>query len=269
MKQAIHNMLHLFGVDIVRYIPKKTQEDTISKRTERLELYKTATGDYFLPADAKGDVIAAAIKDGCIFDTPIYAIAEQFIRKDTIALDVGSNFGQMAILMSKLVGSLGLVHAFEADEFVFQILEKNIQQNFARVIPHHGAVHCNNTETLYFPIQDFERFSTYGSYGIDYKNGQGRPVKALMIDDVEFDKPVSFMKVDVQGGDLQAMQGAVKTIARYRMPILFEYEWLFEEEQSLCFQDYVDFVASIDYKFARVIQGQNYLILPAEGPYHV
>ena len=46
------------------------------------------------------------------------------------------------------------------------------------------------------------------------------------------------------------------------MPIIFEYEWVFEQELNLCFQDYVDFVSSINYKFDRVINGQNYLILP-------
>jgi hypothetical protein len=72
------------------------------------------------------------------------------------------------------------------------------------------------------------------------------------------------MKIDVQGGDLFAMQGAVKTIEKYKMPIIFEYEYAFEEEQNLNFQEYVDFVKSINYKFARVINGQNYLILPIQ-----
>ena len=123
-------------------------------------------------------------------------------------------------------------------------------------------MHENNTETLYFPVQDFERFGTYGSYGIDYSTNKGRPVKTIMVDDTEFELPVSFIKDDVQGGDLLALKGARKTIEKYRMPIIFEYEWVFEQELNLCFQDYVDFVSSINYKFDRVINGQNYLILP-------
>ena len=83
-----------------------------------------------------------------------------------------------------------------------------------------------------------------------------------MVDDTDFKLPVSFIKVDVQGGDLLALKGARKTIEKYRMPIIFEYEWVFEQELNLCFQDYVDFVSSINYKFDRVINGQNYLILP-------
>ena len=44
--------------------------------------------------------------------------------------------------------------------------------------------------------------------------------------------------------------------------IIFEYEEQFQEEFNTSFQDYVDFVLSIDYKFLKTIQGINYLIVP-------
>jgi hypothetical protein len=84
----------------------------------------------------------------------------------------------------------------------------------------------------------------------------------LKIDDIEFDKPISFIKIDIQGGDLFALKGAKETIKKYKMPIIFEYEYAFEEELGLNFQEYVDFVDEIDYKFVNVIMGQNYLIMP-------
>ena len=89
-------------------------------------------------------------------------------------------------------------------------------------------------------------------------------MKTITIDEVDYMLPVSFIKIDIQGGDLLALKGAINTINKYRMPIIFEYEFTFEEELNLCFQDYVDFVNSIDYKFEKVINGQNYLILPRE-----
>ena len=117
---------------------------------------------------------------------------------------------------------------------------------------------------MHFPAHDLKKYGTYGSYGIDYVNKKGRPVKTLRIDDINFDLPVSFMKIDIQGGDLFALKGAINTIAKYKMPIIFEYEYTFEEELNLNFQEYVDFVQSINYKFERVIQGHNFLIVPKE-----
>lgn len=260
MKKIFRKILNELGYELQK---KKSVENTSkSIKTDKLKLFKTATGDYYLPEDAHQDIIASSIKQNLIFDENIYKTAVRHIKQGTIALDIGSNFGQMAILFSKLVGENGEVHAFEADDFVFSILKKNINLNTKNVISHYGAVHNLAKTTLYFPIQDFEKFGSYGSYGIDYINGKGRPVKTLKIDDLEFDKPISFIKIDIQGGDLFALKGAVKTIEKHQMPIIFEYEYLFEDELNLCFQDYVDFVVSINYKFSKVIDGHNFLIEP-------
>lgn len=125
-----------------------------------------------------------------------------------------------------------------------------------------GAVHDQEDITLIFPEQDFKRFGSYGSYGIDYNAVDGRKVKTLTIDSLRIKNQISFMKIDIQGGDLFAMRGAVKTIKKHKMPILFEYDYHFEDEFNMNFQDYVDFVSSINYKFKKVLSGHNFLIVP-------
>jgi FkbM family methyltransferase len=172
----------------------------------------------------------------------------------------------MSVLFGQQVGALGKVYSFEADDWVYQILNKNIEANHHQgvVIPIFGAVHDRSDETLYFPVQDFKRYGAYGSYGIDYKNQTGREVSSLTIDSLAIQDKISFLKIDIQGGDLLAMKGAKSTIMQHRMPIIFEYEYELEKELALCFQDYVDFVHEIDYHFESVLKGRNYLILPNE-----
>ena len=73
------------------------------------------------------------------------------------------------------------------------------------------------------------------------------------------------MKMDIQGSDLFALHGAVETIKRHRMPIIFEFYQPFQAEFRTSFQDYVDFVNSISYRFEKVvmeIESINYLIVP-------
>lgn len=258
LKRKLSTALKALGIEL--RIPHPGRQN--SKRTDRLSFHKTATGNYYLPTDARGDIIANEIKLDKVFDAPIVEIAKKYIKPGTIALDVGANFGQMSVLMSKLVAPEGMVYAFEADDFIYQILEKNAKANAENIKTVFGAVHHTGGETLYFPVQDFERFNTYGSYGIDYVHGSGRPVPTIAIDDIDFSMPIGFMKVDVQGGDLFAMKGATKTISKHKMPIVFEYEYLFEDELNLSFQEYVDFVLGLDYYFAKVINGQNFLVLP-------
>lgn len=250
------------GVDIIKY--QKPTPAKKSIRSKNLTLYNTLTGKYYLPTDAHQDIIANTIKNNEIFEEEVVSLAGKYIKKKTAVLDIGANFGQMSILFSNMVGNNGKVYSFDADDWVFEILKKNISANAKEriIIPNFGAVHNMDGETMYFPIQDFELYGTYGSYGIDYNSKQGRKVKSLTIDSLNIQEPISFMKIDIQGGDLQAMQGAIKTIKKNKMPIIFEYEYHFEDKFNLNFQDYVDFILSINYKFVKVINGHNFLILP-------
>ncbi len=226
--------------------------------------YETALGTYFLPADAHADWVAGAMRRGEVFEPEVVEVVRSHARPGTTVLDVGSNFGQMAILFSGMVGATGRVLAFEADDYVHAVLRRNLDAAAAgNVRTFLAAVHERSGEEVIYPEPDFVRFGSYGSYGIDPRATAGRRVKTIAIDDAPIDGAVSFMKVDVQGCDLFAMRGAVETIRRHRMPILFEYEERFQDEFGTCFQDYVDFVASIGYRFARTYYGINFLIVPA------
>ena len=141
-------------------------------------------------------------------------------------------------------------------------MQKNAKENAANIVTHFGAVHDKSDETLYFPEQDFKQFGSYGSYGIDYINGKGRPVKTIALDDISFELPISFVKIDIEGGELFALRGMINTINKYKMPIIFEYNSYYEEWLNLSFQEYVDFVNSINYKFEKIVDCINYLIIP-------
>jgi FkbM family methyltransferase len=259
LKQIVKAGMRRFGFDVVRYSPPPK-----STRTRALTYYETASGNYFLPTDAHADLVANTIKGGWVFDPEIVDLAKRYIREGTIVLDIGANFGQMSVLFSRMVGDSGKVYSFEADDFIFEILEKNIaaNQRTGKIVPVFGAVYHTAGETLFFPVQNFQRFPTYGSYGIDYNGGPGRPVKTVTIDSLKIEDPISFMKVDIQGGDLQGLQGSIETIKKHRMPIVFEYEYTFEDEFKMSFQDYVDFVQSINYRFEKVVNGHNFLVVP-------
>lgn len=252
-----------FGYDIVKTenfeFGKKFKKDSSDPN---LDYYETPVGRYFLPKDCNGDNVANAIKRGVVFDEAIYDEAIRYIRPDSTILDVGSNFGQMSIEFSKAAANVE-VHAFEAQARVFDVLQKNILANkVSNVQTYYNAVFDCDGVDMFFPEADLRRFSSFGSYGLDLQAKTGRVVRGITIDSLTFSSPVSFMKIDIQGSDLAAMRGAVKTIQRYQMPIIFEYEEEFQADFNTCFQDYLDFVHSIGYKFVKTIQDINFLIIP-------
>ena len=263
----VNDLLSPFGVAINRIEkqPSKSFRTTVGVQ-ERVQLYETPTGRYYLPTDAPQDHVIQCIKNGGIFEPKIIETAKAYIWPGSTVLDVGANFGQMSVFFSRFVGAGGQVHSFEADPFVYELFLKTLAANNCQnVTAHPGAVYDRPNQQLFYPVQDFKRAQAYGSCGIDPKATAGRTVKTLTIDGLNINTPVSFMKVDIQGSDLFALRGAVETIKRHRMPILFEFEQQFQAEFGTSFQDYVDFVNSISYRFEKVvmeIESINYLIVP-------
>jgi len=263
----VNDLLSPFGVAINRIEkqPSKSFRTTVGVQ-ERVQLYETPTGRYYLPTDAPQDHVIQCIKNGGIFEPKIIETAKAYIWPGSTVLDVGANFGQMSVFFSRFVGAGGQVHSFEADPFVYELFLKTLAANNCQnVTAHPGAVYDRPNQQLFYPVQDFKRAQAYGSCGIDPKATAGRTVKTLTIDGLKINTPISFMKVDIQGSDLFALRGAVETIKRHRMPILFEFEQQFQAEFGTSFQDYVDFVNSISYRFEKVvmeIESINYLIVP-------
>lgn len=262
LKKALRSLVNKTGYDLHRLEAPRVRVRAV-KTEGGLALYETSLGDFYLPVDARNDIIINHMKQGRVFEPEVVEVAERFIRKDTAVLDVGANFGQMSVIFSKLVGDGGTVYSFEAQKKVFEVLEKNIAVNkIANIKPLFNAVYFESDQTFYFPEPDFVKFGAYGSYNLPLDAVAGQRVESLKIDDLKIDQPISFMKVDVQGCDLFAMQGAVETIEKHKMPILFEFEQQFQETYKTSFQDYAAFVDSIGYKFVEIIMGINYLIEP-------
>lgn len=233
----------------------------------KLELVATDRGRYWLPTDRPGDVIVQAMRRGDVFEPHIVELARRYIRPGTVVLDVGACFGQMSIEFSRLVGPGGEVHAFEADEFVHSILERNLEANGCRnVRSYQRAVFDVAGLKKFYPVPDFSRFESYGSYGLDPRAKAGRQVETISIDSIGIDRPISFMKVDVQGSDLFVLRGAIETIRAWRMPIVFEFEEQFQAEFKTSLADYLAFVREVRYRVEEIVAGINYVIVPEERP---
>ncbi|MDX1976152.1 MAG: FkbM family methyltransferase [Pseudanabaenaceae cyanobacterium bins.68] len=243
---------------------KSVNKSTIPYRFDNgVSLYQTIIGDYYLPDNIDTDIVINTMRKGEVFEREIIEIAKQYISFNSTVLDVGANFGQMTLIFAELVGESGQIFSFEASDFVFSILEKNISiSKFKNINAICKAVYDKDEQTMFFPIPDFQRFGSYGSYGLSPDALSGRKVQTITIDSLNIQLPISFMKIDVQGSDLFVLRGAVETIKRHQMPIVFEYEEQFNNEFHTCLDDYLEFIESIDYRIEKIVLGINYLIIP-------
>jgi len=223
IKKILIKILGKFGIAIkvTRLISEKYK---IESGKDGLNLYATPTGKYFLPSFVKSDFVANAIKEGVCFDQEIIDVAKIYFKPNTAFLDIGANYGQMSVMLSQFIETSGggKVYSFEAEPFVGDILKKNIAINNCKntqVVL--GAVYSKTGEKVVFPEPDFKRFSSYGSYGIDPTAKEGRTVETITIDSLQIPEQISFIKIDIQGSDLFALQGAKETILKNKPAIIF------------------------------------------------
>jgi FkbM family methyltransferase len=249
-----------------KYLPQRN--DTIPPDifcAQPVSYHETPLGNYYLPCSAPNDGVARDMRAGRVFEPLILEAARHSIRQGTVVLDVGASFGQMAILFSQLTGDAGMVFAFEAQEYPFAILQRNILANGREnVRAIYGAVLDGSREEVFFPNPRFNRSPAGSSPAVELKSvtSEGYAVKTLTIDELQIDRPVSFLKIDTAGSDLFVLRGGRETILRHQMPVLFKYEQQFQSKFGTTFEDYIDFVKSIDYRIQEVVDEINYLIVP-------
>ncbi len=127
----------------------------------------------------------------------ICRLARSILRQGATAIDVGANYGFVSLVMGKSVGSDGKVISFEIDSRVRQTLALNLGENglSKRSVVVSAGAGCQDAGGLVRVDSIVER------QGVDN---------------------VAILKVDVDGGDLQVLRGAEKTLRKHRPVVVIE-----------------------------------------------
>lgn len=147
---------------------------------------------------------------------------------DVVAVDVGANIGAFTVLWAKHMTGWGFVHAFECQERIFYALCGNIVlNNLSNAHAYLGAVTDQHGLLKQVSRLDFDKPGSYGSMGlIEEKNADVGQEPTEVTDSVwthsldkAFTGRVDFVKIDVEGMELDVLNGSVAMIDRER-PIL-------------------------------------------------
>lgn len=139
-------------------------------------------------------------------------------------LDVGANLGFYTVLFAWLAGKAGRVAAFEANPALVPLIERSALLNDdAPVEVVAKAVHYQSGLMLPFYVSASRGKSSLAGSGVAQNVVQ---VETITLDDYvqQAGWPrVDVLKLDVEGYDCIALQGAQKIIAAYRPFIVFEF----------------------------------------------
>lgn len=142
------------------------------------------------------------------------ALLERVVKPGCVAVDLGANIGFHAVRMARCAGPAGRVYAFEPDPVNFALLKRNLEANgFAHATPEQKAISDKKgVLTLYRCASDPMDHRTHPGDG----QRAGIDVEAISLDDYFRDSGthVDFIKMDVQGAEIKALNGMREVIAR-------------------------------------------------------
>jgi FkbM family methyltransferase len=148
-----------------------------------------------------------------------------------VAMDCGANIGVHTLEWAKLMREWGSVIAIEAQERVYYALAGNITlQNCFNVRAIHAAI-GHTVGEISFPVPDYTKQGSFGSFELRPRVGTEHIGQS-----VDYDKPTStvplvsidsfnlprldLLKIDIEGMEAEALDGAKDTIARCK-PVMF------------------------------------------------
>jgi FkbM family methyltransferase len=152
------------------------------------------------------------------------------LPKGGVFLDVGAHIGTFTLKASREVGAEGKVVAFEPNPETAALLRDNMAANqLTNVVVEQIA--CTDKDqqlTLYAaPVMNTGASSLSASNAAYSDSAAPRPfqVRGRPIDDVVRElnlSRVDAIKIDVEGAELQVLQGAVETLKRFHPKIVLE-----------------------------------------------
>jgi len=199
---------------------------------------KEFDGQLRLFVDLSDQVIGMNIIRGCYERSEVRFI-RRVVKPGQTVLDLGANIGFFTIIMASLVGSSGRVYAFEPLSRNADLLERSIAENGfeGRVLLERVAVgQSSGSAKLLFEEQTL---NSGGSYlfedGMQLPDGHGiQEVVMVALDDEVLRRPISFIKIDIEGAEPLAFRGAEEILRTDRPTILSEINAVALERVSGC-----------------------------------
>ena len=212
---------------------------------------------------------SALVKTGGAFDAVEIELLTNIVglygERQTV-IDVGANIGMHALAFASAVGPRGKVHAFEPQRIIFNMLAGSVALNALSNVYCYNMAVGDREGSVEIPQFDYSKPLNFGS--IEFGPEQREPlaqqrgnqldrverVPLTTLDRMEFND-VGMIKIDVEGMEMDVLNGAQNTINKWR-PVL--YVEFFKVDREALRQR----IAAWGYDVH--VNAVNYLCIPSE-----
>ncbi len=182
------------------------------------------------------------------------SIIEKFSNKTKDALDIGVYRG---IYSYKLAQNFKFVHSFEANPLLYPYLNKNLKKIVKNIDLYNFALSDSDGETeLKLPLRSVSLFKNnieeiykLGAASIHPNNNFDKfkniTIRKKKLDNIEIKNKIGFIKIDVEGHEIEVINGAIETIKKDKPILLIEIE---KRHSKRSVDDSLSFINQLGYK---------------------
>ena len=228
------------------------------------EIHLATDGDLNYALFKHSDIVSNHVRAGG-YEKELQDLSTKLLagHTDGLVLDIGANLGSYVIPLAKQHPHLQF-DAFEPQRIIYYQLCTNIFLNRLDNVYAHNAGISNETRITSYVLPNYAEETNIGAFSIDFDTrlkdyevkteGVTERMPIINLDSMQYEK-VRLIKIDVEGHELQVLQGAEYTLSENGMPpIIFEaWTWKFPEKRQAVF----DHLESLGYEITQI--GQNNL----------
>jgi FkbM family methyltransferase len=172
-------------------------------------------GRYYMYLDGSDGRIAHHLMFDGFWESWIALGLRGCIHPGDTVVDVGANHGYYSLLMAEAVGPGGAVIALEPQQKLFALLRRTVLANGLHGVIEALQVAASDTEgegRMSIPFDFSGNGSLRKSYEFLEERVRLEDVRCAPIDSIVGDRPVHFIKIDVEGAEADVIAGMQATL---------------------------------------------------------
>lgn len=193
-------------------------------------------------------------------ESGVHQILGESLRSGDVFIDVGANFGLHTLYAAKLVGTKGNVFAFEPVSSHLNLLRNNVAlsgvEQQVTIVPKAVSNSVEPFLAFYLPP---EEVAVTASLHAASENLQKTQVANVRLDDYwgNIDLPIHFIKIDVEGAEMEVLRGAENLLKKWQPKLLIEVHGFALPDFGSSVDELRTFLKDLGYK-ESLLEGEHF-----------
>jgi FkbM family methyltransferase len=230
----IHSLLaRLTPVEVARHYQSDQLVSFLLENPDSAEIVTFEGSVFFARLDNK--IERALIKGGGRYDQANLSLIKRLVHKGSTCFDIGANIGVYSVLMARLAEGDGQVHSFEPVPHIANKLKLNVGLNGQSWVRVNTFALGDAVETRVMQqirpsefrggTSTFVQNENIEALGRDRFDDVEVPIRTLdaYVEDMNISR-IDFIKIDVEGYELNVIKGGMRAIVGCRPSILMEFD---------------------------------------------